>query len=648
MSWLERLYLTYENSRSEIGVVKAAVDEKNVPPILLPICHTTQNAQIDITIDLSGNWVQGLAKAVEKADCVTVIPCTESSASRTSGVCPHPLFDKLQYLAGDYLAYGGEVKRDGYAAYIEDLAAWCASSYAHPAVCAVYKYLQKGCLIADLLSAGVLYLDDQGKVLTKWTGASKEAPAIFKQGIEPLQAFVRVCVAELSPENWALYHDMSVRESFIQYQMSLDGMDDFCYVQGRILPQSTASPAKIRNSGDKAKLISGNDSSGFTYRGRFITSHQAANIGFITTNEAHNALKWLIAKQGWRNGDQVVLVWGTKNEEYPSIMESSDALPGELFTAERDQQAVAKAVDTEAAYAAKVHRALAGYGMSFAAEAKISVIALDSATPGRLAITYYREFGGGELFQRLNFWYGTCAWRQRKQVTDKAGKKKWLRSISAPAPLDIVKAAYGEKLPDQLKKATVERLLTCIIDGARLPRDLVIAVARQASHPQSQNEAAWNKTLSVACALLRKYHNDAINTKPCQAYNLNTYKEVYSMALDEQNKDRSYLFGRLLALADHAEKSVLIANDIKRPTNAMRLMHQFSMKPVSTWRYLGVQLTYYYQKLEDYGESYQQKIAQVMALLSAADYNNAKLDDIYLLGFYCQRDQLCYSGKNEK
>ena len=55
---------------------------------------------------------------------------------------------------------------------------------------------------------------------------------------------------------------------------------------------------KIRNEGDGAKLISANDSQNFTYRGRFITKEEAFAVGNETSQKLHNALKWIIRKQG--------------------------------------------------------------------------------------------------------------------------------------------------------------------------------------------------------------------------------------------------------------------------------------------------------------------------------------------------------------
>ncbi len=78
MSWIQKLYETYENCSAMIGPGKL---ENEIP--LLPICHTTQKAQIEIVIDQDGIFKR--ARIIPKSDARTIIPCTEQSGGRTSG-----------------------------------------------------------------------------------------------------------------------------------------------------------------------------------------------------------------------------------------------------------------------------------------------------------------------------------------------------------------------------------------------------------------------------------------------------------------------------------------------------------------------------------------------------------------------------------
>src|SRR3989304_1958354 len=99
MSWIQKLYETYENCQSMIGY---STDENKRP--LLPICHMTAQANIEIVIDQEGNFLKGRSRVVtDKNDAATIIPCTEGSGGR-AGKKPecHPLCDRLQYVAGDF------------------------------------------------------------------------------------------------------------------------------------------------------------------------------------------------------------------------------------------------------------------------------------------------------------------------------------------------------------------------------------------------------------------------------------------------------------------------------------------------------------------------------------------------------------------
>lgn len=308
MSWLSYCYKTYQNSVSEIGKQQPG----KVP--LLPVAHTTQQVNIEVELDKDGNFQYAGLLAQDQR--TTIIPCTEESSARTSGMVPHPLVDKLQYIAADYPTFGGS-KESGWPLYHKQLQAWCTSPYAHPAVCTVLHYLEKECLIADLVKANILFIDENGTLPTKWQGNKEDKPPILDTltGSDQTESFVRFRV-----DNVDLSRDTTVRESFIRfYETQLKDID-YCTVQGIKMPISTLSPYKIRNPGDRAKLISSNDNTNYTYRGRFADAAQALSIGYETTQKAHSALRWLVSKQGVNTGDQTVLVWGTQNEAVPNVL----------------------------------------------------------------------------------------------------------------------------------------------------------------------------------------------------------------------------------------------------------------------------------------------------------------------------------------
>src|SRR3990172_436013 len=236
MSWIQKLYETYDNCQSMIGKVAS---EKEVP--LLPICHTTNKAQIEIVIDNQGTFKR--AGVVPKDDARTIIQCTEASGGR-AGSKPecHPLSDKLQYLAGDFIKYGGEVT-SGYAGnpnepfrnYCELLSNWCNSEFSHPKACAVFKYIQRGRVIEDLIACKVLLIDDDGKLIEKPVKKNKNTPDIFKILNDQLDAFIRWEVEDPNNLCSKAWEDKSLWDRWINYYSKIKQVKSLCYVTGKEL-----------------------------------------------------------------------------------------------------------------------------------------------------------------------------------------------------------------------------------------------------------------------------------------------------------------------------------------------------------------------------------------------------------------------------
>jgi CRISPR-associated protein Csd1 len=655
MNWIQSLYETYEKCQNMIGVVG---DENQVP--LLPICHTTQKAQIEIMLDAKGNFRR--ARVVDKDEARTIIPCTEKSAGRTSGEAAHPLCDKLQYLAADYKKYGGE-KDHYFESYMELLANWVQSG-APEKVRAIYEYVQKGNVIGDLVANRVLFADQQGilfnqRPIEKDRNAPKDIFDLLAGGVDAktgklkswqADAFVRWKV-ETGDGVAEVWNDTEIIQSWIDYYSSKKETKALCYVTGEESFSADQHPAKIRNDADKAKLIASgkstsgkgkitiDDGCGFTFLGRFTYPDQAATVGFETTQKAHSALRWLMSRQGYVKDDLGVVAWAVSGAKVPQLTEDTyDALYKGLDT-EEDQLPV----DTAQEVGIHLKKKIAGYRQEIGEREDVVVMAVDSATPGRLSIVYYRALKGSEFLERIEAWHETCAWRHTYhpiETQDEKGKAKkiYIPFYGAPAPADIAEAAYGSRLDDKLKKATIKRLLSCIVDGQPIPRDLVESVIRRASNriglkePKDKFEREWNKALSIACALFRKHKER---------------KEKFEMSLDETRTTRDYLYGRLLAIADDLEEIALYKAKENRATNAARYMQQFSQRPYQTWKQLHEALTPYMARL---GGAFFHKnlIAQVINLNPEALEGNKPLSGEYLLGYYCQRKKLIDERKERR
>lgn len=622
MSWISKLCETYDNCSADVLTAESEKD-------LLPIGHTTQKAQIEITLNKDGEFQT--ARVLEKEEGQTVIPCTEDSASRTSGLEPHPLFDKLQYIAGDFERYVPS-KTSGFALYSASLEEWVNSIYSHEMVSAIYQYISKGTVIKDLVDAKILFLDDAGVLLEKWNEDS-EKPPIFAQGV-PGDSFVRFRV-EIPGKDSRVWMNEDVRRNFISFYLSQQKETALCYMSGEDEAVSRKSGAKIRNVGDRTKLISSNDTSGFTFRGKFTTADEAVTLGYSASQKYVNALKWLIARQGWRNGDQTIVAWGTKNENLPSLNDSI------LLFGDEEEESV---VDTRAEFASRLNKAISGYASKLDDSSNVVVMGLDSTNglQGRLSITYYRELTGSDFLRRIQHWHSTASWYPLEipvynPETNKAPLKKY---YAAPSISLIVEATYGSTLTDGLKKSATERLLPCIIDGKSLPRDMVAAISQRASRPFSMSSYDYSKTLSTACAVIRKYYNDKAN----EHTENNSYHEVWTVELNEMERDRNYLFGRLLAYARRIEEYALYVGKTEpRQTNAERLMLQFRKHPMKTWDVLYGKLLPYLSKFRNMqptslGNRYESEMNSVIDILKDVPdgFSDVPLSPVYLLGYQSQ------------
>ena len=115
------------------------------------------------------------------------------------------------------------------------------------------------------------------------------------------------------------------------------------------------------------------------------------------------------------------------------------------------------------------------------------------------------------------------------------------------------------------------------------------------------------------------------------------------MQLDISNTNRSYLFGRLLAVAEKVERSTYSRDESGREPNAIRLQSVFAQRPLNTWGTLEKALIPYYAKLNPGSRKYYKDIiGDIVGTLQADDISqlNKSLDDVYLLGYYLQRKEL--------
>ena len=469
-------------------------------------------------------------------------------------------------------------------------------------------YVRSGTILSDLereriivrnadgsLGSGKLAGTDYAKCLVRWRmipapdeekSESYRNPALF--------------------EKWAsFYNDLRVGQPHGICQIS--GEED-------VLCQS--HPKGTLSSAYGAKLISANDSANFTYRGRFATPEAAVSVGYTASRMAHSALRWLATNHGKQSGDRIFLCWNPEGKETPGNLLYA-------FDAGEDKRDFVS-------YREELRKTLDGYGNKLRPQDDVVIAALEAATTGRLSVTYYTEMKSADLLDRIEHWYDTCAWDGGKF------------NVPTPSFREIILCAFGkpsgnglslDKRDAKLAGKYFQKLLSCLTEGRSIPPDLVRALAARADTPQAYEAGPLARIRHTACALIRKYRNDQAK------------REEWKVTLDTENRDRSYLFGRLLAVLEQAEAATYGKED-RRETNALRRLTRYTQQPMHTARALYEKLNPYLNRLmrnkPGLYRQYRALFDQLFGLLDELEHTslNEPLEDVYLLGYSSQRSAL--------
>lgn len=403
----------------------------------------------------------------------------------------------------------------------------------------------------------------------------------------------------------------------------------------------------------------------------FITGNEAFLVSKESSLKVHKMLEYLIDTVGLKNDKQVIITWAIDNNcmiesPYGSSRDFLDEFLANVVKTENDIISETENI-INIDYAKKIKKALLSYKCDIKQhERKIAIMMIDTVTPGRTSVTFYQEFNNNEYYQRISDWHENLKWEIEyvRKEKDNKGKekltyyedKKPLTFIGAPSIDDIILAVYGQKKSkndisyNKMKKNAREHLIHCIFSGKPLPQNMIFSAFHRATNPLSLEDKDaknkiirwynWHKTLSVACALYKKYHFEK-------------YKEEIQMELDMDRCDRDYLFGRLLAVADKIEnvaqfKQMQGGKDLGRPTNAINLMSAFTNRPFQTWGIIYKQLNSYFKELNG-ANYYQNIIDEILTKFKNKDFeNNNALSPLYLLGYSAQRKVLNNKNKSQE
>ncbi len=576
MGLMQKAIETYDNMARFVGV------ERENAEVLAPIGHIIARANIEITLNADGHFIQA-----RPTNQKIPIPVTEESAGRTSAPAAHALDEQLGYLL--------DVESDKTKLYLDGLRAWKDSEYTNKKLSAVYSYIESGAISNDLNNAGLLKIDEKGTVKNE----------------KELVCWIIIGLGEDSGPVW---RDTNLLNAYSQYYIAknADTQKELCMLTGDyILPAHQHLKGLVPINGN-AKLISSNDHSNFTYRGRFEEPEEACSVGYVASQKAHNALKWLIANDGVNEGGRTFLCWSPHGQAIPR---ATNALIKKSEIKYEPSQ-----------YREQLRNVLQSYKAQLPQGEEVVIAAFDAATTGRLAITYYNELQASDFLERLAYWDDTCCWYDNRWGT------------SSPSLYSIIQYAFGiqrgeagkVEIDEKIIPQHMQRLLACRLEQSSFPRDILMAIVRKADNIQVLSNTNRSQLLFTACAIVRKYRIDHL-------------KEDIGMTLDPSRPDRSYQFGRLLAVMEKIEADTYDKAET-RETNAIRMQSVFVRRPGYATKIIMDQLKNgYYPRLKT-GQRvfYDKLIGEIMEQISAfpAEEYNKSLTETYLPGYYLQKNAL--------
>ena len=382
---------------------------------LYPLSSTTisnqSNSLVILTLGLDGDFRdKGIVPKRNDKRGVPLrtfpIPVTQESLNRTNGAWkyPHPLFDFREFVFPEW--ENGtikETKKNG--EYKKLLQEFAESSFAPAFVKAVCRYVSDSTrnFEADFPE-----------------GTKPKTPILFRVE-EPGVANSNLWE---KPELFSAWHMFYTRKIKAESGQTLD------FIGGEQDIVVQFHPKKIFLAAGNAKLVSANDKSNFVFRGIFRHPENcpkvgqaafkkrfgltdAVTIGYESSQKAHQFLRYLIVTHGIHCGEQVIVPFanrtGATSLPPPPVADDDEDWGDDELTTTADVMTELGA-HTGLDYAKSLGKALVGFTPDrlVEAHAPTAIAIFESATPGRLSVTYYRELARDEYLENIQRWHEAC------------------------------------------------------------------------------------------------------------------------------------------------------------------------------------------------------------------------------------------------
>ena len=592
---------------------------------IAPVAHQYGNKKevIDVTIRPDGSVADDIKIRKDETE-PTLLAVTEESASRTSSAAttPHGLNDALYFMTPGYFT-GEDGTNISYNAYKEQLTAWCSSRYSCRQAEAVLQCITDNDIVSAILKK---YPDADIEKLKKYTVRW----SVLSDDIQE------------APETWKNEGTLKAWTSFYTDLHHKKGKKAFDVLSGEETDVEEIHPKAVASYGN-SKLISTatRENALLNFSGeRFTDKAQLPQIGYVSSQKMHNALSWLVKKQSIGISKNALPCCTSDDKPKYLICFSTDP----LINSNADMSLLSlfgKTTDKDRNYEEQLAnlKKLNFKGQNCFDKGSHVVIAMfDRSGDGRFAPVMYHSYGADEYFAKITDWYDSCSWF-RKKADESYG--------FAPVSItEIAKCACGiPRINDKGRsffdpsdsgfKDTINTLLEIVLNNKDIPDMLIRKLMRQLTSQASAMKDLRNELIIVACAVTHWKH--------CKIK-----KGDKDMSLDRENTDRNYLYGRLLAVYDRIENTVLNRKSKKdansfiehRDTNAIREWSAYAAHPKITQAYLQGKAMPYIRSLPyELRMYYHNEIGEIISLLPPDD-NGKALRPEYVMGFYHERAYL--------
>ena len=570
MNFLSALYRSYD-SAEKAGLVDK---QDGNATILLPLYHTSLNSNgkniIKVTLNEMGEFYK--AEILDK-EAQIIFPITEDSVSRT-GTKPkaHPLSDKLSYFMTEET-----VKHADYLNQFDHfMGSLDKSSDCYRFMRMIESFINHEAmfsLIVDSLYEGNEYQIEGSQI--NFISDKK------KSVVNLADYFLTFEILNFKDKrNYNVTNYVALHQAYIHYIESKVEAKGMCCISG----QSQVITTKHRGVLGNAKVISVSNNKE-TYYGRFKEKTDIISVGYQTSEKAHLMLKYLLEnKNSCRElgTKQYLINWFSydiKNEQEFDITQNRRPT---FFR--QNTKKIATPVTSENKDIGNVF----AYGWtSIDSKSRYYIGIIDDSSKGRSSVKYFRDLPTSELIRNINLWEEKYQWYFYDNNSNSFGQQ-------TPSFSQIIHATFGIERDGQLiisdkkdqknLKNLFVKMIGYLIDGARIPKSISkqLAVNIRQRH---RYDKTWKNLVFVAQGILNSERQGG-----------------YNYMLDKGITNRSYLYGRLLAIYDLIEQATFIREDGKgeneRMTNAQTYWTAYNRTPATTMRLLENKVKPYEKKLK--------------------------------------------------